>query len=228
MKDIPVLAKEEDMNPSTAAALHRALTRFFSGEGKKTELLEDEVGCSPSTYYRWRDKNVELMQTIEDRARLLALKQQRGEDVAWEARQKRLSHGIQEWAIDSLSRRDVQGALIELILGTTRTVMMGDEERHIVSYPRDQVQALQLLQEIARGGALPESRQGTLEFLDRIPMQDTDEEEEEKPSGPKLDDFILGIPTQFTKITAETANGRKLTAEVGNNVVEGEYETRDM
>jgi hypothetical protein len=200
--------------------MERALTRYFLGHGTKKECFDQEEDCSDATFYTWREKHPQIVQAIEDNARLRGLKGQRGEDIAFESRQKRRSHEIQEWAIDAFERNDIKAALIDLALGTSRTVMMGDEEKHIVAYPRDQIQALELLQELARGGTLPEAKKDALEFLDRIAET---EEEEEEHDGTTLDDFVTGVPAQFTRITAETADGRKLTAEVSQaDVVEGE------
>lgn len=224
MKDTTALATEHDLNPRVAMGLERALARYFAGAGPKKQCLQEEENCSEGTYYTWRKENPALIQRIEDNARLRGLKHQRGEDIAWESRQKRESHLIQEWAIKALKQNDIKAALIDLALGNPRTITVGDEDKHIVPYPRDQIQALELLQELARGGALPEAKKDSLAFLDRL----TEYEEEDRDRGPSLDDFVLGVPTRFSKITAETPDGRKFTAEVTEpNIIEGESYARN-
>lgn len=242
------LVEEQELDVSVAMGMERALIRYFSGLSKKVQSFEEEDACSISTYYSWRHNYPDLVQAIEDRARLKALKAQRGEDVAWEARQKRRSHNIQEQAIEAMERPEVVGAMLEIVLGGYRTVDLEDYDEegnlrakryNIVSYPRDQVEALKRLQELARGGALPEAKAETLEFLDRLSeekrllehQQEDEEREEPEDTSTKLEDigFGMGVGTRFTKITAETADGRTITAEVKEaDIVEGEsHELQD-
>lgn len=215
------LAVSNDLNPRVAQGMERALTHYFLGHGTKKECFEAEEDCSDATFYTWRQQYPAIVQAIEDNARLRGLKGQRGEDIAFESKQKRRSHEIQEWAMGTFERRDIRHALISLALGEPRLVTMNGEEQSIVAYPRDQIQALELLQELSRGGTLPEAKKDALEFLDRIAEQD----EETEDGGTKLDDLFIGVPTNFSKITVESADGRKLTAEVSQaEVVEGEVE----
>jgi len=218
----------EGLNPRVALAIESALTRYFKGLATKKEALSEEEGCSEGTYYTWRKEHPDLIQAIEDQARLKGLKAQRGEDIAFEARQKRRSHFVQEYAMEILEDVAVMEAMHSIVLGETRLVRQGEEEKYITAYPRDQIEALRRIQEIARGGTLPEPRAEALEFLDRVPVENErwgrkEKEEEEEKSGTTLEEIGFGASTRFTKITAETADGRKLTAEVSQeDVIEGE------
>ena len=223
------LATTEDLNVTVAMAMERALVRYFSGLANKCEALDDEDGVSQGTYYTWRQKYPDTIQRIEDAARLKALKNQRGEDIAWESEQKRKSHELQARAIGALMDEQLVPALLEVALGGNRQIVItedgddGPEERirNIIAYPRDQVEAVRRLQELARGGALPEAKKDALEFLDNV--TEYEEGKEETKTGPTLDDMITGVPAQFTRVTAETADGRKFTAQVEEaEVIEGE------
>lgn len=231
------LAETEGLNITVAMGMERALAKYYAGLVQKKEALDEEEDCGVSTYYAWKKAHPDLVQYIEDRARLKALKHQRGEDVAWEARQKRSSHELQEKAIEALKSKELIPAMLDVALGGHRSLtMMADGKNgpyekiyNIISYPRDQVEAVRRLQELARGGALPEAKAETLEFLDRLTEERTDAEyaeEEAEDTGTKLEDigFGMGVGTRFTKITAETADGRTITAEVKDNidVIEGD------
>jgi len=77
--------------------------------------------------------------------------------------------------------------------------------RSVLAYPRDVVAAGKLLQELARGGVLPENyRPPSLESVAN--------RNEEGPREPMIP--VLGIGTDFTRVTATAIDGTEFTAEV--------------
>jgi hypothetical protein len=225
------LAENAELNPKIALAIQRALTEYLLGHGTKVDCFEQERGCAISTYYNWRSEYPDLVQAIEDRARLNALKNQYGEDVAFQARQKRRSQHVQEEAMRALEDDRVVGMLFDLILGVPRTSVIEQDNgeldvKRIHVYPRDQIEAFRRLRELARGGVRPEITADGLDFLDRLPMlgenkrramEDFRQQPEEQPRGVTLDD--IAPSAQFTRITAETTDGRTFTAEVKHDEV---------
>jgi transcription elongation GreA/GreB family factor len=211
--DIVSLAATENLSVDTALAIERALVRFFLGLGNKTDLLNNEERCSAATYYRWRKDHPDFMQALEDHARLRGLKEQRGETVAFESGQMRASRDIQRRAMDILHAQEILDALRDIALGKPiRVELEGDDVRWILVYPKSRIEAMKLIQEVARFGAQPETRKDALEFLDRIKA------ESRESRGATLEDVAFGTPTHFTRITAETADGRTVTAEVKRDI----------
>lgn len=80
----------------------------------------------------------------------------------------------------------------------------GSNKRRLVCpYPRDIAAAMKILSEIARGGVLPEGKIA-------LPLVSAQTEEvEQTPHIP-----VLGISTDFRRVTATTVDGTEYTAEV--------------
>ena len=157
MRRIDRLLKETTVRQRTAFHMREALTRYYLGLGTRGECLDDVSGCSETTYYRIRNEYPELVQAIDDSARLEALLRVSGEEIAFQGWQKRMSHVIQERATEALLDPRVMEAMLQIILGKSRTVVLDGTELPIIPYPRDQLEALRVVQDLARYGCLPES-----------------------------------------------------------------------
>lgn len=217
---VQVIADEYQLDKRIASGMERGLHEYFMGYGTKEECL-DRHGSS-ATYYSWKKKHPEAVEAIEHEARVAALVETDGDNIAFRASQLRASREVQVDAILKLKKAGIIDALADIALGQVRLVEMGPDEepKRIIPYPRDQVEATRRLQELARGGVLPESADVTMEFIERMLRKDAAQEEKGQTTLQKLG---LGVTPEFTKITAETADGRVYTAEVSDSlVVEGE------
>jgi hypothetical protein len=222
MLDLAII-EETDVTQAAAEGIYDALFEFFTTGGSKTKCLDEHT--SHQVYYRMRKSHPEVLQRIEDSARIDALLDTFGDDIAFRAAQKVVSRDVQMQAMLTLRDQNVIGAMADVALGKLREVDMGDGEvKQIVAYPRDQVEAVRRLQELARGGVLPEQAQDLLHLLSkRGAMEEEEEIAEEKAV--TLQQLGLGITPDFTRITAQTADGTTYTAEVKRGqVIDAEYE----
>jgi hypothetical protein len=188
--------------------MREALCHFYLGRGSKKECFDAVKGCSETTYYRIKDEHPELAEAIDHSARREALYRTSGEQIAFQARQKRRSRAIQEWAMDVLADPRVQEVLLSIILGEPRTVVVGDEERYIIPRPADRIRAFKALLDLARCGCLPETEVGIDDIIWAKPPADERDED-------SLDWLIgVGVPVDFETIAATTPDGRDVKATV--------------
>lgn len=205
MRSIDRLLEKTSVRKRTAFQMREGLCHHYTGRGSKGECLDALNGCSETTYYRIKNEHPELVEAIDRSARREALYRTCGEDIAFQARQKRASHQIQRSASEALEQ--CIPVLASIALGEPRQVEINGETEFILVYPRDQLKAIALLQKIARHGVLPESEIST---EDIARPQASDEEQ-----APDVDLLIgAGVPTDFDSITAKTPDGREVRATV--------------
>jgi hypothetical protein len=202
------LLKETSVRTRTADQMQEALTHHYLGRGSKAECLDKVNGISETTYYRLRKEHPELAEAIDHSARREALYRTSGEQIAFQARQKRRSRAIQERAMEALLDPAVMQAIVDIAIGRPRTVTVGHEEKHIIVYPRDQVKAIALLQDLAREGVLPETEVSIDDLIWAEPPTD----DKDKDS---LDWLIgVGVPRDFNTVTAKTGDGQEIKTTV--------------
>lgn len=212
--DLAVI-NESDIDEESAENVYNALFDFYAGRGNKTDCLDRHT--SHQTFYRMKSAYPEIVKRIDDSARIDALLEVFGDDIAFRAVQKVISRDVQMQAMLALRDQDIVSAMTTVALGSPRMVDLGNgEAKQIIAYPRDQVEAVRRLQELARGGVLPEEATNLLELIG---------EKGEEEKSVTLQQLGLGITPDFTRITAQTADGTTYTAEVKRgDVIEGEFE----
>jgi hypothetical protein len=205
MRSIDRLLRDTPVRERTAYQMRQALCHFYLGRGSKKECLDALDGISETTYYRIKNEYPDLVDAIDRSARREALYRTCGEDIAFQARQKRESREIQRRAAEIL--KECLPVLASIALGEPRRVDVDGETQFILVYPRDRLKAIALVQKIAREGTLPK-REITLKD---IQWAEPPREAEE----PSLDWLInIGVPTDFHTVTATTPDGREVKATV--------------
>lgn len=202
------------ISPDQARALKAALASYYKGERSLTEALDIEEGTSTSTYYRLKDEHPSQMEQIDRSARREALLDKAGLQLHIEGAMMTESLAAQREAAMALLQTIPH--LLEIATGRSREVEVTGRDgesytKMIASYPRDMVAAAKLLQEIARGGTLPELPTN---------FSAADEKDDRAPDPSTL----LGPGPDFSRIEITTPDGRRLTATVerDDEIIEGE------
>jgi hypothetical protein len=181
--------------------MREALCDFYLGRGSKKECFDAVKGCSETTYYRLKNEHPDLVTAIDNSARREALWRTNGDDIAFQARQKRISHQLQLEAMEALE--ECIPVLVSIALGEPRQVEVDGETQTILVYPRDQVKAVAFLQKIAQEGVLPETEISIKNYLRPEITSEAEEQDD-------LDWMIgVGVPTDFKTLTATTPDGRE-------------------
>jgi len=190
------------------AILDSLLVRYT--QNLSLEAAFKKVGSmSRSTYQRLLRRFPDAVRDADAEAREIVHRQLRSEQLAFTTAQMAHSRDIQDRAADLI--KEGLPLLGQIVRGEVRTVQIGDEEKQIIAYPRDSLKAMEILQNLARGGVLPE---GDLPF-----QQSAEEPQQPRAVLPPL----IGGGTSFTKVTAETADGQTFTASVKSpDVINGE------
>jgi hypothetical protein len=204
------LLKDTSVRTRTADQMREALCHFYLGRGSKKECFDAVNGCSETTYYRLKNEHPDLVAAIDNSARREALYRTNGEDIAFQARQKRRSRAIQEWAIGLLLDPRVMQATLDIALGIPRQVEVDGATMTIIVYPRDQLKAIALLQDLARGGVLPQT-QGS--FTDILPVRGkTPSQRKNMTTLESIGAF--GVRTDLSTITASKPDGQSIKVSV--------------
>jgi len=201
-------------------AIEDALFAYYAGEQHTiSEALTTTKGTGVGTYYQRRKDFPDEILGIQKTARLKAREFIAGQRQALDAEAIAASKELQANA-----RKALQEGLESLAIiarGEMREYSLDDKERDgtqkvktILPYPRDIVGAMKILQELARGGVLPEGN--TI-----LPPEYATEEQRE-PMIP-----ILGIGADFTRVTATAMDGTQYTATVTPGVVIDAEEMND-
>ena len=206
--------------PSEAlqALIVTALTCYYRGEKKLPEALKDHANMSKSAYYRIKQDHAAIVGDLDRRARVEALLAKSGKQLHLESHLQETSLSIQIDAAKGVL--SAIPAVVAIALGESRFVTMtnkaGEEyEKQLPSYQRDIVAAVKLLQELGRGGTLPE-----------VP---TIYAAGEQDGGGGVDPAMLLAPPphDFDKVVATAPDGTKLTLERPENpspdIVDGEF-----
>jgi len=196
-------------------AFRRALVSYYTQGPPIADAFDQVQAGLVDRYYRRKKKFPDEIERINRQARREAAEQSAGDRQAADAEAIIFSAELQRRArqalMESLPR------LGSIARGEVQVYDLGETDRdgspkvkRIIAYSRDIVAAARLLQELARGGVLPENyRPPSLE-----PVADRDEEGPREPMIP-----VLGIGTDFTRVTAITPDGTEYTAEVRPGVV---------
>ena len=201
-KELAVITKK----PSEAlqTLIVTALTAYYRGENKLEEALVVHANVSKSSYYRLKNEHPAIMGDLDRRARIEALLAKSGKQLHLESQLQEVSLEIQAAAAQGV--RAAIPAVAAIALGESRFVTMTNKageqyEKQLPSYQRDIVAAVKLLQELGRGGTLPE-----------VPTIYASSEDDR---GDGVDPAMLLAPPphDFDKVVATTQDGTKLTLE---------------
>ena len=158
-------------------------------------------------YYRRRKNYPKEIERLNREARTLALLERSGNEIAFESEQIEISQKIQRAAVEQV--KSALPAIAKIAHGESRVVRDKNtgKQKVMIAYPRDQIDAIKLLQSLARGGALPEGYRRTevetSQSSERTPMLD-----------------LLGV---VTPITTQAHDGRRFTATLeAGDVIEGD------
>ena len=205
------------------------LTKYYLGQGKMRDLLETTGGISKTTYYRLRELYPDEFDEIDKTARVVALHERSAARLAFESEHEEASRELQRVSREALTRAVQQMA--EVAEGVPRDVDVlvnrrseddGGWERvyerkTIVPYPRDQIGAYNALLATAKEGIVPERLV--------IGQVSTAEHEADSSALPPL----FSVSTSFKRLTAQTADGTRVTATVDHpdSIIEMEIPDED-
>jgi hypothetical protein len=149
------------------------------------------------------------MEDISREAKAEAYKDRDDKQVAFDAEQFDVSVHLQRMAfvylMESLPK------IADIATGEAREVKVHGKKKVIVPYPRDQNEAVRILQQLARGGVLPEGAPGRVSQM--LGEPDAGGRESRLP--------VLPISAEFTSVVAKAADGTTVTVEQGD-IIEGE------
>ncbi len=192
------------------AVLRQILVLYYSG---RATSIQDAVAQVPemgrTSFYKWKGDYPVEFDAISREAKAEAYKEKGDKQVAFDAEQFDVSVQLQRMAFEHLLASLPQ--IADIAKGEVRKVDVDGKTKVIVPYPRDQNEAMKILQQIARGGVLPESAVG------RMVQAAGDSDEDDKQSGLP----VLPISAEFTSVVAKAADGTTVTVERGE-VIEGE------
>ncbi len=180
--------------------------RYYYREGLSYEDAFDKLeNYSYTTFWRRKKEYPDVVGALEKQAQKEALARVEGDQAVFLARQKAKSREVQREALDALENSVPTLALIAS--GKSFIVETDDGERVIMSYPRDIVKAAQVLQDIARHGAIPLDDEYTREIV-----------------GARSVTELPSIPASFSSVTIENKDGSSLTMSVkdSTDIIEGE------
>jgi hypothetical protein len=200
------------ISDSERDAFRHALELYYT-QGPPIAAAFDQVEAGLiDRYYRRKKKYPDEIERIDREARFIAQREVSGEQFAFESRQLIVSREIQHAAVDNLLE------LLPVLDGIARGEPRVVDGKTVVTYPRDMIAAMSVLCSIARNGVTPESYARATRML-----RGTDREEKEEPREPMIP--VLGVNTNFSRVTAVAPDGTEIVAEVKRgDVLEAEVE----
>ncbi len=212
MNEQTALAKKDDLciPEQERVVLRQILVLYYSGRAASIQDAVAQVdGMGRTTFYKLKGDYPIEFEAISREAKAEAYKEKGDKQVAFDAEQFDVSVQLQRMAFEHLM--DSLPKIADIAKGEVRKVDVDGKTKIIVPYPRDQNEAMKILQQIARGGVLPESAPG------RVGQMLGEPDEDDKQSGLP----VLPISAEFTSVVAKAADGTTVTVERGE-VIEGE------
>jgi hypothetical protein len=210
-------ANRRNLSESEREAFKKALVLYYTGTSPIRAAFDQVEPGLVDRYYRRKKKYLEEIDEINVEARHIALQKRSAAQLAFESRQEAFSMELQRAAAAML-----EGALpglADIAEGKPYTVY--DEaigqEKVIIPYPRDQIAAFNTLRTLAREGLLPQNM---------VTRRGSSAEQGETDKGQLLP--LIGVATDFRRITAQRADGTTLTATVEHpDVIDAEVDEHD-
>jgi hypothetical protein len=186
-------------------AFRHALELYYT-QGPPIAAAFDQVEAGLiDRYYRRKKKHPDEIERIDHEARVIAQREVSGEQLI-------VSREIQHAAVDNLLE------LLPVLDGIARGEPRVVDGKTVITYPRDMIAAMSVLCSIARNGVTPESYARATRML-----RGTDREEKEEPREPMIP--VLGVNTNFSRVTAVAPDGTEIVAELKRgDVLEAEVE----
>ncbi len=209
------LTKNDDASipESVRAVLKQILVLYYSGQATSIQAAVERVdGMGRTMFYKHKKDHPDEFEAISREAKAEAFKIKNDKQIAFDAEQLDVSVYLQRMAfaylIESLPK------IADIAKGEAREVEVKGKKKIIVPYPRDQNEAVKILQQLARGGVLPESASGRI-------WQMLGESDEDSSNESRLP--VLPISAEFTSVVAKAADGTTVTVERGGgDIIEGE------
>jgi hypothetical protein len=213
MSEHTALTKKNDASipEGIRAVLKQILVLYYTGQVTSIQDAVAQVGdLGRTTFYKYKGECPAEFEAIVREAKAEAFKAKDDKQIAFDAEQFDVSVRLQREAFAYLL--DALPGIASIAKGEVREVKAGGKKKVIVPYPRDQNEAVKILQQLARGGVLPDSSQVT-----RLLDQPGDKKSETRLPA-------LPVSAQFTSVVARTADGTTVTVERGSGVdiIEGE------
>jgi hypothetical protein len=207
----------ERIPESVRTVLKQVLVLYYSGQAVSIQAAVEQVdGIGSTTFYKYRGDYPDEFEAISREAKAEAYKERDSKQVAFDAEQFDVSVQLQRMAFEYLL--ESLPHIADIAQGKPRDVKSGGKKKTIVPYPRDQNEAVKILQQLARGGVLPESTPGKVAGM--IGEPDEGNKESKLPA--------LPISAEFTSVVAKAADGTTVTVERGSgDIVEGEVISDD-
>ncbi|MCP4539463.1 MAG: hypothetical protein GY832_20185 [Chloroflexi bacterium] len=209
------LTKKDDVSipEQERAVLRQILVLYYTGQATS---IQDAVAKVPemgrTTFYRYKKDFPIEFDVISREAKAEAYQERDDKQVAFDAEQFDVSVKLQRMAFEGLI--EALPGIVSIAKGEERDVTAKGKQKTIVPYPRDQNEAAKILQQIARGGVLPESAVGRIGQMIGEPDEGDDKES-------KLP--VLPISAEFTSVVAKAPDGTTVTIERGGtDILEGE------
>jgi hypothetical protein len=202
--------KDESIPEPVRGILKQVLVLYYSGQAVSIQAAVEQVdGIGRTTFYKYKGDYPAEFEAISREAKAEAYRDRDDKQVAFDAEQFDVSVRLQRMAFDYLI--DSLPKIADIAKGEAREVKVDGKKKVIVPYPRDQNEAVKILQQLARGGVLPESAPSRVSQM--LGEPDEGDRESRLP--------VLLISDGFTSVVAKAADGTTVTVERGD-IIEGE------
>lgn len=194
------------MDNPTKKLILDGLVVYHTTECTMQDAFKSIEGMSSSQYYRKKEANPDEIERLNRQALVLAQGKLNADYAAYQARSLVQSKEIQTRAAEAIL--EALPRLAQMAKGESITVPGEEgEDRVITVYPRDSTEAMFRLQQLARGGILPEHVSGPVaEVTPPLPL------------------LPAAVSPRFKSLTAESVDGTRVTLTVEPpDVVDGAF-----
>ncbi len=195
----------DEISKDVRESVLAALIVYYKGGCELKAAFKAADGIGYGSYYRLKKVHPDEMRLIDHEARQAAILDRDGAQIAYDSEQLELSRQLQKESAEAML--DALPQIAHLAKGGTlmvkKTNKAGEEENKlIVIYPRDQLQAMNVLQILAKSGVVPD------DLLSPPPKFVGEEEETQVLALP------LPVNANFSRIEATRPDGTVITATV--------------
>ena len=184
-------------------AFRKALVIYYSGEPRIADAFAQVEPGLIDRYYRRKKKFPDEIKAIDAEARAEARWERSRKRTTFEAGQTEQSMEMQRWAAEAL--KSVLPELRRIVMGKPKEVYDADGNlvKTLIVYPRDQLDAMRSLLNLARTGVMPEG------FKDQPALAAKEQPGFNLPLLP-----LAPFDPNFTSVSATRPDGTRFTATV--------------